>query len=208
MTALPVEAVPPPAVTPEQFLELPESRHAELIDGVLVEKPAMSMESSLVTTRLLSRLTAWVEAKQSGYVLGEQCTYQCVPDRPRQVRRPDVSYFRRDRVTDPMFRGHVKIHPDLMAEVRSPNDLAVSIHGRVRDFRDAGTPLIWVVDPTNRVAQTYRGQTGRMIDSGGRLEGDDVLPGFSVSLDELFADLPEPVAAADPKSEPRDEDPA
>jgi Uma2 family endonuclease len=63
------------------------------------------------------------------------------------------------------------------------------IQAKVRDYIDAGTSLVWVVDPESRTAMTYgsRGEIGWVTEDG-EIEGGDVLPGFRLKVSELFAD--------------------
>jgi len=51
-----------------------------------------------------------------------------------------------------------------------------------------GVRLVWVIDPaTATVTVQAPGQEGRILSSGDMLDGDEVLPGFSVAVDEIFA---------------------
>ena len=190
MTALATQPAAPP-ITPESMLTLPEARHAELVDGVLLEKPGMSRESSLVTTQLIFSLMLFLREHPLGRVMETQATYQCFDHKPKQVRRPDVSFVRHERLMPDSYRGNIRQPPDLAVEVVSLHDTFSQIQHRVDDFRRAAVPLIWVIDPLNRQALAYRGGEVRLIAADGELDGDPVLPGFRCPLAELFAGLPD-----------------
>ena len=178
-------------ITPEQMLGMSEARHAELVDGYLLEKPGMSKKSGRVGVKLITRLETFVEERRLGEVLGDGVTYRCFPHEPRQVRRPDLSYIAAGRATPKMEEGHVPIAPDLVVEVVSPRDVMNHVLGRVDDFLLAGTPLVWVVVPDRRMALVFRADgSGARLGERDKLDGEDVLPGFSCPLNELFAPPP------------------
>ena len=191
MSAIETTRLTPP-VTPERFLELPESRHAELIDGELKEKPAVGVLSSIVAGRLIQRIGMFLDETDPrlGQIMGEPCTYRCFPHKPDQIRRPDVSYMPLEMFDESVWRGHVRQVPQLVAEVISPSDLFTAIENRVYDFRRAGTPLIWVINASSHRAQVYRGDEVELVPEDGELDGADVLPGFRCRLADLFVGLP------------------
>ena len=192
MTALATHPAAP-TITPEAMLTLPEARHAELVDGTLLEKPGMSRESSLVTTQLIGLMFIFLREHPIGRLMETQATYQCFEHKPKQVRRPDVSFVLHDHLAPDSFRGNIRQPPDLVAEIVSLHDTFSDIQHRVDDFRRADVPLIWVIDPLNRQAQAYRGNEVRLITADGELDGDPVLPGFRCPMPELFKGLPEPM---------------
>jgi Uma2 family endonuclease len=56
-----------------------------------------------------------------------------------------------------------------------------------------GVRLVWVVDPIAQTITVYAPGAGdeRVLQSGDTLDGGDVLPGFSVQVDEVMAQLRE-----------------
>jgi hypothetical protein len=53
---------------------------------------------------------------------------------------------------------------------------------------DAGTRLIWVIDPTTETAESYTAlERRRRIGKDGSLDGGDVVPGFRLPLSALIA---------------------
>ena len=55
------------------------------------------------------------------------------------------------------------------------------------DWLDAGTSIVWVLDPERRDARVYRqdGSLG-LLGSESSLDGESVLPGFSCALAEIL----------------------
>ena len=78
--------------------------------------------------------------------------------------------------------------PDLAVEVVSPGDLDVEVQGKEDDYLEFGTRLVWVIRSKKRTVTVYHPDgTARRYGSGEALSGEEVLPGFSLALSELFA---------------------
>ena len=94
------------------------------------------------------------------------------------MRAPDVARF-----------GHLA--PDLAVEIVSPSNTASEIIDKTADYLDAGTRLVWVIEPSRRSVTIYRSRSEiRLLREGDALEGYDVLPGFSVPVAEVFGRSP------------------
>ena len=178
--------------TPEDLLTMPDGHLFDLVDGHLVERH-MGAESSWIALQVTRYLCNYVATSQRGLVLGADCGYQIFPDDANRVRFPDGSFIRSGRLPhDAPPRGHVRIVPDLVIEVVSPNDLAWEVELKVTEYLQAGVPLLWVFYPDTRTVWVYRasGEIARL--SGGEtLSGEDVLPDFTCPVAEVF---PRPLA--------------
>jgi Uma2 family endonuclease len=175
--------------TPDDLLRFDRAGY-ELLDGRLVEK-AMGAKASVVGVALITLLAPFVRAGRLGFVLeGEGGGYELFPGRNR-VRKPDVSFIRRGRLPDDIVPdGWVKIPPDFAAEIISPNDKAEEVFAKAREWLDVGVRLLWVISPASRTILVLRpGGGAAWVGAGGTLSGEDVLPGFSCPVEELFADL-------------------
>jgi Uma2 family endonuclease len=57
----------------------------------------------------------------------------------------------------------------------------------VRDYLEAGARLVWVVAPQAKTLTVYRADgSARLLREQDVLDGEDVLPGFSIPAAELF----------------------
>ena len=183
----------PRTFTPEEFVEHPDCDRFELVRGHLVEN-TMSLESQWVAGQVQNRLCNHVQDNQLGRVYPDGTTYQCfnaLPNDPFSVRRPDCSFIRKGRVSSDQYKsGYCRVVPDLVVEVISPTDLYQNVQQRVHEFREVGCPLIWVIDPESRTALIYRGDhTVTEVGVDGVLDGGGVIPGFSVRLGDVLAEL-------------------
>ena len=174
-------------ITAEEFLRMPDSKGAELVDGRIEEKE-MGAESAWLGNELLFEMKLVVKRGQLGTVGGMEFGIQCWPDHPNRVRKPDVLFYRRGRLPDGLPEGWATVAPDLVVEVVSPNDKVEALERKLAEYREAGIPLIWVIYPRTRTAQILGANLARTeIDRDGSLEGGEILPGFSLKLSDLFA---------------------
>lgn len=172
--------------TPDDLLKLPDGKHFELVNGQLVERD-MSLESCEVAANVIRILGNYVTLRNLGGIYASEVGYQCYPDAPTKIRKPDASFIRRDRVSPEIMHGHVRIPPDLAVEVVSPGDLYFEVIEKVREYLRAGVKLVWVIDPHSRVVEIYRADgTGGPLDERGELSGEAVIPGFACRVAELF----------------------
>ena len=183
-----------PPMTAAKFLNMSGTEGYELVDGRIKEK-AMGYEASAIGNNLSARLTVWAEYGRLGTVAGSEAIFQCFPHKPDQVRKPDVSFIRRDRLpASPLPKGACLIPPDLAAEVMSPKERAYDLSAKVDDFIRAGVPLIWVVNPDARTVTVHTGRQSITLTDADELTGDPVLPGFRVKVADLFPPAPPPAS--------------
>jgi len=172
--------------TPEDLLRMNGERY-ELVDGDLVEK-GMSFRSDKIGGRIYYRMEQFCETQPIGRA-NPETSFQCFPDAPNRVRRPDASFISFDRLPADVAEtdGHCRIVPDLVAEVVSPNDLYSDVEEKVAEYKSAGVRLIWVVNPPARTVRIHR-KDGTVTDVGptATLSGEDVLPGFTCPVAALF----------------------
>ena len=106
---------------------------------------------------------------------------------PDTVRAPDVAFITAARVPHPEPEGFAQLAPDLVIEVLSPGDRPGETLAKVGDWLEAGSRLVWVIDPDRRLARVYRADGSQtQISSDGSLDGEDVMPGFSCRLGEIL----------------------
>ncbi len=173
-------------VTPEELLVLPDGKLFELVDGELLEKNVSGL-SSYVGGRLYRALSEFCD-QGAGFVFPSDCGFQCFPEDPDRVRKPDVSFVAGDRIAaDEIGRGWIRTRPDLVVEVVSPNDVASELHEELADYASAGVPVVWVVYPESATAVVHRPDgTGLTLPRPVELTGEGPLDGFHCTLADLL----------------------
>jgi Uma2 family endonuclease len=167
---------------------MPDGDQYELVDGQLVEVN-MGFKAVWLAGRLHHSLTAFCELNKAGWA-AQEATYQCFPDAPDKVRKPDVSFIRRGRLPGGKKpEGHCRVKPDIAAEVPSRNDTYYEVREKILEYLAAEIPLVWLVDPIERSVYVYRpdGSCKRLTEKD-ELTGEDVLPGFRLPVRDLFFD--------------------
>ena len=173
-------------MTAEELFELnlPDKR-TELVRGVLVVREPPGVAHGYLALRIGRLIADYADAHNLGIVLVES-GYKLFAA-PDTVRGPDVSFIRRERVPDPLPVAYAPMAPDLAVEIVSPGDRAGEVLERVADLLGAGTALVWVVDAIRRRVRVYRADgSDDTLDMSGTLLGEDVLPGFSVTVTEIL----------------------
>ena len=90
--------------------------------------------------------------------------------------------------------------PDLAVEVASESNSAQEVIQKVVDYLSGGSRLVWVVYPDVKQVHVYTDLTStRILTELAELDGGDLVPGFRLSLTELFehADSAELAPAGD-----------
>lgn len=174
-------------MTPEDLLALPNGVDYELVRGELVERH-MGAESSWIASNLTWLFGCIYGRKRPGHFFTTDCGYQCFPDDAERVRRPDVSFIRKGRFPgERVPRSYIRIVPDLVVEVMSPNDLASEIAVKVEEYLEAGVPLVWVISPDAETVIIHRVDgTVTKLHLDDELSGENVLPEFRCRVSELF----------------------
>lgn len=176
----------PGTATEADLLRLVErdKRLCELIDGTLVEKPVGFFEAQ-IAMNLGALLLVYVQQHRLGIVSGADSTLRMAAG--GRVRLPDVVFVSKERV--PKSREAIPtLAPDLAVEVLSESNTRTEMTQKLREYFESGTRLVWFVDPKARTVAVYRepARAARVLNEGDRLHGDDVIPGFSVTVAQIF----------------------
>lgn len=183
---------PPPGTATEQdVLDVAdhEERLCELVDGTLVEKP-MGFRESVLALFLAELIGGFVRARNLGIVGGADGPLKL---RARLVCYPDISFVSWARIPGGRMPTQ-KIPPlgsDLAVEVLSESNTRAEMERKRGEYFAAGGRLVWIVDPDDRTVEVYRpGQPVRKLAAADdALDGEDVLPGFTLKLGYLFAEF-------------------
>ena len=189
MNDLPIDA-PAGTVTLEEYERMPEDGawRDELVRGRVVREPRPGVPHSLVLDGLVRALAVRVPPHR-GRLLFEAGFLLSVE--PPTVRGPDLAIVLAERLPLQRSRkGFWTIPPDLAIEVVSPSNAAGEMREKVMEYLDAGTRMVWVVDPRTRTIAVYRSRYDiRLLTVEDALDGADVLPELSIPVAEIFAPL-------------------
>lgn len=172
-------------VTVNEFAAMPLEGIWELVDGEPIEMMATGGQSGWISARIASRLEQYVSANRLGWAFSAETGFVLFPDR-ETVRSPDAAVVLADRMQE-LPKSFVPMPPDLAVEVLSPTDRMAEALGKVGMYLDAGVRLIWLVDPETRTVTVFRPDAVTVaLNDGSVLDGDPVLPGFSLAVASVF----------------------
>jgi Uma2 family endonuclease len=174
----------------DEFQELPrhDSRIVELIDGEVFMTPSPNTAHQRAVRRLVVALSDYVEKNDLGEVF--VAPYDVVFSKWTALE-PDLLFIRKDRRSI-ITEANVQGAPDLVIEILSPGNKAHDRKTKRDAYEKAGIPELWYFDPEEKSAEILnRGPDGRYAITA-KLSGYDaivtkILPGLSLTLDEVFA---------------------
>ena len=158
-----------------------EDDHIELINGEIIEKKSYSTRNSEFALILASLVRPFCRANGLPCpISGEAGTY----DIQGSVVAPDFAYKR-----TPMSSEYPDpVAPEWAIEVISPTDKAPDIRKKRQIYIRAGI-LYWQMYPESESIDVYTlGQPVETVEIDGLLEVGDLIPGFKVTAQEIFAE--------------------
>ncbi len=176
-------------VTAEEFWDYcaRTEEDVELVDGRIVVMPPVGPPHGDYDSQLHLPLGGYVFEKSLGKVyLNTGFKLRQDPD---VVRGPDQAFVSNANLAQnpPPAEGFWATAPDLAVEIVSPGDSADDINDKVNDYLQFGVRLIWVIYPRRKQAHVFRPDVPmRVVNADGKLEGEDVLPGFEVEMTRIL----------------------
>ena len=171
----------------EDFIAQPENaeRRFELINGEIVEKMPTE-EHGLLAGRLHGEIYILLKTHPIGRATVE--ARHRSPDDDQNDRLPDVAFTSFERALPLVKKGAVPQMPDLVIEIKSPDDSTTKLREKALYYLKNGARLVWLVFPDRKQVEVYTENAVQTLSLGDILDGGDVLPGFSLALKDLFAE--------------------
>ncbi|WP_019508343.1 Uma2 family endonuclease [Pleurocapsa sp. PCC 7319] len=182
-------------VTPEQFEQLAfaeQLARLELTDtGELIVISPTGGTAGRKNRRLTQQLGNWADRDSTGEVF-DSSTVFILPSGAR--RGPDASWIKLEKwnqLTQAQQDGFPPLAPDFVIELVSPSDLKnqryEDLQLKMQEYLDNGVKLGWLIEPSAKIVEIYRyGQPVEILNNPQTLSGEDVLPGFTLDLIEIF----------------------
>jgi Uma2 family endonuclease len=186
---------PAPGIATEEDLllnnDIARDARCELIDGVLVEKAAMSHFEDLLATILVTELQLYVRRNRIAKVFTNGALYRLVQG---NFRIPDVTVCLNDKFPSGRVERipYADFAPDLAAEILSASNTDAEIERKRRELFASGMKLFRVIDPARRTVEVYTSADAcHTLTESDILDGGDILPGFHLSIREWFREAEE-----------------
>ena len=172
-------------MTLEEFLALPEENPALEFDGeVVTQKMAPTPDHTELQAIFREAFNDAASQRQLGRTFFE-LRFRVA----KLVRVPDVSYYRLEhlRILPGGRYDRTQGIPDIAVEIVSPDQSVTSLIRKCQEYLAYGAQIALVVDPDDEAILAFRsGQPVRVLQGNDRIDVDDVLPGVTLTVRELF----------------------
>ena len=167
---------------------------AELVGGKILRYFASGHLPSQIAFEIAVRLREYAKLTGIGVAFGDGIGFAMIPplSSGRQSFSPDASYY-----TGPLPKNRMRFvegTPVFAIEVRSEDDYGpaaeVEMAAKRADYFEAGTKLVWDVDPVAGTIAGYEAATSephKVFAAGDLADAEPVLPGWRLPVDELFS---------------------
>lgn len=156
------------------------AQKAESLLGQILEQPAavpVGGPQGRAAARLTWRLAQHVDEGSLGEVYTAGSGF-LLADGLGKVRAPELAFVSKDRRSG---------SPDLVAEFVSPATSGAAAKRNAQSWLKAGTQAVLVVDSAQKTVSVYRvASAPEKMGKGGVLDLSDVVPGWSLRIDDLF----------------------
>jgi Uma2 family endonuclease len=178
-------------LTDEKFLELcQDNRDLRLemtAEGELIVMGPTTSETGRRNAKLTFRLCQWAEQDGTGVCFDSSAGFT-LPNGAKVS--PDASWIKRERyeaLSDEEREQFAPLCPDFVVELRSKTDRLARLQAKMAEYVENGARLGWLLDPAARRVYIYRpGQEAETLENPDIVEGDPVLPGFRLQLNEIW----------------------
>ncbi len=170
----------------EAFIARPENagRQFELIHGEIIEKAMPTEEHGIIIHTLSGEIYIFLKAKPIARAEIE-VRYKMPKDEHNGLQ-PDLSVIT-DTQTPIVRKGAVPRMPDLAVEVKSPDDKFKDMREKADYYVANGTRIVWLIYPHERLVEVFRPNAdSEILNESHVLNGEDVLPGFTLAVNDLF----------------------
>ncbi len=175
-------------MTAEEYSALPDLGYpSELIMGRIERMNVPQSRHGQVCGQACYLLKQYAESNELGHVLSNDSGV-ITQREPDTVRGADVSFYSfRNVPKGPLGPGYLNVAPEVVIEVRSPDDRWPKMLKKIAEYLDAGVAVVCVLDPANVTARLYRPNGDiEMLDEGDSLLLPELSDSFSEPVSRFF----------------------
>lgn len=181
----------PEPYTQEEFEVLaagyPELRMELIKEGRLIIRPPAGGESGRRNADFTADLVIWNRNTRTGVVF-DSSTGFVLPN--GADRSPDAAWAEVSRwegLSPEQRDKYVPLCPDFVVELLSRTDSLAETREKMSEYIENGARLGWLINPRRQQVEVYRpGQAVEVLDDPVSLSGENVLPGFTLDMKEIW----------------------
>lgn len=190
MTVFTINLEPVVHITDEQFYVLcranPDVKFERSASGDLVIMAPTGGETGSYNSEINAEFVIWNRQTRLGKVFDSSTCFKLPSGGDRS---PDVAWITLERwnqLSREQQRKFPPIAPDFVLELLSPTDSLEKTQAKMQEYISSGVRLGWLVDRDNQYVEIYRiNQPVEMLRNPEQLSGEDVLPGFTLRMDQV-----------------------
>ena len=168
-------------MTLQEFLES-DLEGYEYVNGELEFMPPKSLELGGISTNVVLSLGLYVRENQIGKIYLPYTTFKV----GECGLIPDVAFLSNANVPNNFCKAS-PVPPDLAVEIVSQTDTSYQVEEKAFAYLEAGTQLVWVLNPVSKTVTVYRSETDiTLLTRNDTLTGEEVVKGFSCQVAKLF----------------------
>lgn len=191
MTTLTLNLNPIIKLTDDQFFQLCQEneniRLERTAKGELIIMSPAGGETGNSNAGLTAQIWIWNESHKLGKVFDSSTGFK-LPN--GADRSPDTSWVKLERwdaLTPEQQKKFPPICPDFVVELMSPSDSLKETQDKMKEYRDNGAVLGWLINRKSRQVEIYRpNQEVEVLESPATVSGEDVLPGLILNLESIW----------------------
>jgi Uma2 family endonuclease len=159
----------------------------ELRHGALIPMAPPGFTHGFQQSAILFQLQLHGQRPGHGLAVGESGLL--LGRRPDTLLAPDAAFILTKSL--PVKRtkeGYLATIPELVVEVKSKNDSAKELAEKVAMYLAAGVDRVWVLDGSKKTVTVHTSAGKATLFAADTLTADGLIPGFAVSVAELFSE--------------------
>ncbi|MGB3637011.1 MAG: Uma2 family endonuclease [Rivularia sp. (in: cyanobacteria)] len=192
MTALTLQIPPELKFTDEEFEQIvnfnKELRLELTAEGELIIMSPTGGETGNRNFEIYIDLGIWNRKNNLGKAFDSSTGFKL---RNGATRSPDASWIlleRWEELTPQQRKKYLPLCPDFAVELVSESDDVEDTRKKMREYIENGLRLGWLINPKDKQVEIYRaGKEVEVLQSPTSLSGEDVLSGFTLDLQMIFA---------------------
>lgn len=178
-------------MTEEQFIQFCQENidlrfERNDIGDIIIMEPTGS-DTDFLNVNIIADLVNWNRQSKLGYVFGNNAGFT-LPN--KAVRSPDGAFIERacyDTLPASDRKKFAHICPDFIIEIHSESDQEKVLRDKMEEWMDNGCHLAWMITPQRKETEVFRRNGEREIVPFDRpLDGEEVLPGFLITLSTIY----------------------
>lgn len=178
-------------LTDEQFFQLCQNnrdlRFERTAKGELIIMPPTGSDTGRRCIKIAAQVENWSSQNNLGVAFDSSTGFK-LPN--GADRSPDASWVKLERweaLTPEQQETFAPLCPDFVVELRSSSDSLEKVRSKMQEYMKNGASLGWLINPKNKQVEIYRlNQNVEIIENPITLSGENVLPGFVLSLEQIM----------------------